>query len=109
MTATQISVVFFLVGFVAVVPVLYYYYRRNPNPRFRPPLGEMVMISLFALMFVGGGSYFMGTLLSSDPDFSEEALKSPSTRRQTQDPDQQDTGNKSKKKDSGSRFNPFGR
>ena len=105
MTSTQISAIFFVVGMVAVTPVLYYHYRKNPNPRFRPPIGEMVMLSLFALMFVGGGSYFMGTLLSSNPDFSDDAMKNRnrgSNRQQQQAEPQESSRPKKESK------NPFG-
>ncbi|MDA0812512.1 MAG: hypothetical protein O3C21_09025 [Verrucomicrobia bacterium] len=105
MTSTHISAIFFIVGVVAVAPVLYYHWRKNPHPRLRPPIGEMVMLTLFALMFVGGGSYFMGTLLSSNVDFSKEALKKPTTNRaQPQDDSAQGGGSKPKKADK----TPFG-
>ena len=101
MSSTQISIIFFVVGVIAVTPVLYYHYRKNPNPRFRPPAGEMVMLSLFALLFVGGGSYFMGTLLTSDPKFDENALKRPGARRaQPQESDSQSGGSAPPKKES---------
>ncbi|MCB1096066.1 MAG: hypothetical protein KDN22_10870 [Verrucomicrobiae bacterium] len=105
MTSTQISAIFFFVGVVAVAPVLYYHWRKNPHPRLRPPIGEMVMLTLFALMFVGGGSYFMGTLLSSDVDLSNEGLKKPSTNRaQPQQEPEQGGGSKPKKENK----TPFG-
>ena len=88
MTSADISVIFFCVGVVAVTPVLYYYYKRNPHPRFRPAFGEMVMISIFALFFIGGGSVFMGTILSSNPKFNDNALKTPITNRDTEPSDQ---------------------
>ncbi|MGK0188929.1 MAG: hypothetical protein ACI9R3_004743 [Verrucomicrobiales bacterium] len=100
MTSTQISAIFFVVGFVAVVPVLYYHYRKNPHPRFRPPLGEMVMLSIFALMLVGGGSYFMGAVLSSDPDFDADMKKSTTNRAQQQDDQPQRSKSKKENKNS---------
>ena len=36
-------IVFFGVYLAALIPVLYYYRRRTPNPRFRPTFGEMAM------------------------------------------------------------------
>lgn len=107
MSSTQISIIFFVVGIIAVTPVLYYHYRKNPHPRFRPPLGEMVMLSLFALIFVGGGSYFMGTLLTSDPKFDENSLKRPGSRpAQQQESGPQGGGSAPPKKES---RNPFAR
>lgn len=97
MTATQITIIFFVVGVIAVIPVLYYYYRRNPHPRFRPPVGEMAMISVFALMFIGGGSYFMGTVLTSDPDFDAQK-PGVSTDRSVDDKPKQESKNDSSDK-----------
>ena len=58
--------VFFGVFLAALAPVLYYYQRRNPNPRFRPGVGEMTMIAVFAL-FVGGlASWFLGNFFRGD-------------------------------------------
>jgi len=91
MTSAQISLIFFCVGVVAATPVLYYYYKRNPQPRFRPALGEMVMVSIFALFFIGGGSVLMGTLLSSNPKFDDSSLK-PNTGRKVEPSDQSSSG-----------------
>ena len=56
---------FFGVFLAALVPVLYYYQRKNPSPRFRPGFGEMTMITVVTV-FVGGiacfllGNFFRG-------------------------------------------------
>ena len=104
MTSIQISAIFFVVGVIAVVPVLYYHYRKNPHPRFRPPLGEMVMLSLFALIFVGGGSYFMGTVLTSDPNLDDDSLKSRGAR-----PQQKQDGSQGQSRPKKESKNPFSR
>ena len=95
MTSTQVSFIFFVVGLIAVLPVLYYYYKRNPNPRFRPPVGEMAMISLFALLFVGGGAYLMGTVLTSNPEFDDNSPGKRTSRPKIDEPEQ-DSGGKSR-------------
>lgn len=60
--------VFFGVFCLAVAPVLYYYQRRNPNPRFRPGLGEMTMISILVLGIGGAGSFVLGKFFRGDQD-----------------------------------------
>ena len=60
-------IIFFAVFCAALLPVLFYYRRRNPNPRFRPGLGEMAMVSLIALTIGGGFSYMMGNFFAGDP------------------------------------------
>lgn len=65
--------VFFGVFIFALAPVLYYYQRRNPNPRFRPGLGEMTMISVFTL-FVGGlACFFLGNVFRGDQKSPEKS------------------------------------
>ena len=105
MSSLQISAIFFVVGTIAVVPVLYYHYKKHPHPRFRPPVGEMVMLSLFALVIVGGGSYFMGTLMSSDPSFDDDGPIYNQTRRAADD----DSPAKKKSKSKSKSNNPFSR
>lgn len=58
--------VFFGVFIFALVPVLYYYHRRNPNPRFRPGVGEMTMISVVALFVGGAACFFLGNVFRGD-------------------------------------------
>ena len=50
--------IFFGVFVAALTPVLYYYQRRNPDPRFRPSFGEMTLVSI-VLLFIGGIACFL--------------------------------------------------
>ena len=67
--------IFFLVFMAACVPVLYYYQRRNPNPRFRPTFGEMSMVTLFAMCLCGGLSFGLGSVFNEHQDFKKLAGK----------------------------------
>ena len=58
--------IFFGVFLAALIPVLYYYQRRNPHPRFRPGAGEMTMIVVFALTIGGGACYFLGNVFRGE-------------------------------------------
>jgi hypothetical protein len=69
--------VFFAVFLAALIPVLYYYRKRNPNPRFRPNAGEMTMISVLALAVGGAACYFLGDVFRSDRDFMKEFKAKP--------------------------------
>lgn len=64
-------IVFFSVFLSALVPVLYYYRRRNPNPRFRPGLGEMTMIAVIALCVGGAACYGLGNVFRGDQNLSQ--------------------------------------
>ena len=65
---TTAHLIFFSVFFAAALPVLYYYRRRNPDPRFRPPAGEMAMITVFALFICSGLAFGLGSLFREDND-----------------------------------------
>lgn len=67
--------VFFAIFMAACIPVLYYYQRKNPNPRFRPSLGEMTMVSLFAIAGCAVISFGLGTLFDEDQDFKKLTQK----------------------------------
>lgn len=69
------QVVFFSVFMAACIPVLYYYHRKNPNPRFRPPMGEMAMVTLFAVIGCAVISFGLGTLFNEDQDFKKLTQK----------------------------------
>jgi len=60
--------IFFGVFLAALIPVLYYYQRRNPHPRFRPGAGEMTMIAVFALTVGAGACYMLGNVFRGDPN-----------------------------------------
>jgi hypothetical protein len=55
-------ILLFCVFLAALIPVLYYYRRRHPHPRFRPGAGEMLMIVVFALAIGGPACYFLGNV-----------------------------------------------
>jgi hypothetical protein len=63
-------IIFFSVYLAALVPVLYYYRRRNPNPRFRPSMGEMTLITIVALMLGGTACWFLGNVFRGDQRFN---------------------------------------
>lgn len=63
--------IFFLVFIIACLPVLFYYRRRNPNPRFRPTMGEMAMVSLFAAAFSAGMAMVIGGMFNEHVDLSK--------------------------------------
>ncbi len=64
-------IVFFSVFCVALVPMLFYYRRRQPHARFRPGAGEVTLIAVIALMIGGTASYFLGNLFRGDIDPSK--------------------------------------
>jgi hypothetical protein len=52
----MISLTFFIIFGVAVttcVPIWFYIAKKNPNPRFRPRLGELVLL---AIIMIGGSA-----------------------------------------------------
>lgn len=61
---------FFLVFFAAAVPILYYLWRKNPNPRFRPSFGEMSVMTLIAFFICGGMAAGLGSLFKPENDGS---------------------------------------
>lgn len=91
-------IILFCVFLAALIPVLYYYRRRNPNPRFRPNTGEMMLVSVFALAIGGPACYFLGNVFRKDgidmkkltekPD--EGAGWSNNTSIPREDPDEKD-------------------
>ncbi len=66
---TTYQIIFFVLSVLAALPVLVYYYRRSPNPRCRPSLGEMSMVSMFAFLICFTGSYFLGSVLDDPEQF----------------------------------------
>lgn len=68
LTSNPARIVFSVAFMLAAVPVLYYYYRRNPNPRFRPTFGEMSMVSLFALVLCVGAGFGLGGIFKPEND-----------------------------------------
>lgn len=64
---------FILLGvfLAALIPTLYYYQRRNPNPRFRPGFGEMLLLFVFAMAIGGPACYMMGNLFKKGVDTSQ--------------------------------------
>lgn len=63
--------VLFGVFCAAMVPVLYYYQRRNTNPRCRPGLGEMTMVAVFALALGGAGAFAIGNIFRGEDAFKK--------------------------------------
>jgi hypothetical protein len=55
-------------AYIAVlIPLLYYYRRRNPNPRFRPSMGEMTLVAVMLLMIGGTACWFLGNMFNNEP------------------------------------------
>ena len=63
-------IILFSVYVVALVPMLYYYRRRQPHHRFRPSLGEMTMITVFALVVGGTACWFLGNVFRGDQNIN---------------------------------------
>jgi hypothetical protein len=67
------QLIFFIMALVCATPVLIWYYRRHSHPKFRPTLGEMAMVSLFAVLLSLGGSLLLGGLMDDPDQFSPES------------------------------------
>ena len=63
-----IALTFFVISLFVIVPFLYYYRNRNPNPRFRPRFGEMVLVAILAIGVAGGTSLGIAMLMGIDPE-----------------------------------------
>lgn len=68
LTNNPARIVFSVAFMLAAAPVLYYYYRRNPNPRFRPTFGEMSMVSLLAFALCVGAGFGLGGIFKAEND-----------------------------------------
>lgn len=66
---------FFAVFFAAAVPVLYYLRRKNPDPRFRPSLGEMALLTVIAVFLCGSMALALGSLFKPENDGSALKMK----------------------------------
>jgi len=60
--------ILFGVFLAVLIPILYYYRRRNPNPRFRPTAGEMTLVAVILLMIGGTACWFLGNMFSNEPN-----------------------------------------
>ena len=96
-------VIFFVISLLVVVPMLIYYYRRHPNPRFRPHFGEMVMVSLFALLLCTTGSFMLGGLMQDPEQFRPSAEMGMVPGGQTTPGDSDGVAGKSSKRKSSGR------
>lgn len=67
----SVFLAFFLVSVCVVIPFLWYYRNRNPNPRFRPRFGEMVLVAILAFGSMGGASMMMANLIGLDLDLNK--------------------------------------
>ena len=64
--------IFFGVFIAALAPVLYYYQRRSPNPRFRPGFGEMTLVSVVALFLGGIACFLLGNVFRGEQKSPEK-------------------------------------
>lgn len=68
-------ITFFIAFFIAALPILYYIQRKNPNPRFRPNLGEMTLMTVIAVFICGGMAFGLGSLFKPENDGRGSAKK----------------------------------
>jgi hypothetical protein len=61
-------IIFFSAWLAVGVSWLYFHYRKNPHPRFRPSMGEMSMLTLMMLLVGGGISFALGGLFRTEKD-----------------------------------------
>lgn len=72
--------IFLVISLFVAAPLLVYYYRRHPHPRFRPKIGEMAAVTLITVMACWGGSALLGTILDDPDQFKKEfTLPAPSS------------------------------
>lgn len=64
-------IVLFSVYLVVLTVVLYYYRRRNPDPRFRPRAGEVAVIAIAGVLLGGLACYGLGNVFRGDVDFKK--------------------------------------
>lgn len=64
------QLIFFVMGLVCALPVVFWYYRRNSHPKFRPKFGEMAMVILFVVLLSLGGSLLIGGLMDDPEQFT---------------------------------------
>ncbi|MEM7145005.1 MAG: hypothetical protein AAF591_07695 [Verrucomicrobiota bacterium] len=61
-----------IVCLCAAAVVVWYFARHNPNPRFRPRFGEIVVVSMIAVGLSGGVSFFVSGVLGTGAMFQED-------------------------------------
>lgn len=62
------QIIFFAVFAAAAIPIIYYIWKKNPDPRFRPHAGEMSLIIVFAAFICGGMAFGLGSLFKPEND-----------------------------------------
>jgi hypothetical protein len=98
-------IILFCVFLAALIPVLYYYQRRNPNPHFRPRAGEMLLLFVFAMALGGPLCYFMGNVFKggvNTKDLTKKPDEGAGWSKDTtsiKDDDDDDRGRKRKRQD----------
>ncbi|MDC0503242.1 hypothetical protein OAV21_02280 [bacterium] len=68
-------IIFFLCLFVALC-VIAYIAKRNPDPRFRPRFGELVLMGLIGMLFSGGVSYLLSNVFEDSDRMTREKMES---------------------------------
>ncbi len=97
--------IFFLLFMAACVPMLYYYSRKNPNPRFRPTMGEMTMVTLFCMFASGGLAVGLGSVFNDRQDLKKLTQKPGKLDGMSTDSSIEATDEKTtKKKDAATQF-----
>jgi hypothetical protein len=100
--------IFFIIALICAAPVIYWYYRRNPHPRFRPRFGEMAMVTLFAVLLSLGGSMLIGGLMDDPEQLKGQGgfstmPSTPTASGSGQNEEESDREGSSRKQDSGDR------
>ena len=85
--------IIFWVLIAACLPVLVFWVRRHRDPRFRPRVGEVFLVSLIMLMGSSTAAYFLRGIFSAD-DFARDARSGPGfdTPETYSDPGDDDDG-----------------
>jgi hypothetical protein len=98
-------IILFCVFLAALLPVMYYYRRRHPHPRFRPGAGELTLLFVFAIAIGAPACYFLGNVFRGGVDtkkFTEkpdEGAGWSNGATTIHDPDKDEDGRKRNSKD----------
>jgi hypothetical protein len=63
-----------LVCLCASAVVVWYFAKHNPNPRFRPRPGEVLLVSIIAMGLSGGSALLMSGILGAGASFQDGDL-----------------------------------
>ncbi|MEM7385606.1 MAG: hypothetical protein AAF514_11740 [Verrucomicrobiota bacterium] len=69
--------IFFAIGAIVSSFIVFYYARKNPNPRFRPRFGEVCLVSLIFFGVTVTASYFLSTLFENAGSMASKFEQTP--------------------------------